>query len=620
MANPPTTGPGFINPYNFVRTTGWPVHYKVPRALEKFAGLSGRITCRLEVVTPLCVPDAEASAPFTIASGPHQGEERWHKRFCRLPDGTLFVPGASLKGMLRAVAEAVSNSCFAIFTQDLAVFRDNRPHVPTSRGEAQLVVDPGGSLRLVDSGNPPAPRHRGLFNQVRNRPHQRRAINRPPPQGLNVPPEVKELYEGMVGDPNFQLDEHRNNQPRRPRSSECAWLLDYANQTGQGNIWWYREHSGQKGVVVDFGRNFRYKGAYHPRQALAEWYLPCNDPGRLCPCCALFGMVDEGQDESVEGEGQVRALAGRVAVGPGHWIGGESQLFTVSDPKILGAPKMSCRSFYLEPSAGGFDVTRDEFVRLNNGRLVPNPVRGRKFYWHHSGLTSSFQTPTEWQHYLNRRDKPGSGGPRRPPETNQNAVLEVLMPKARFEFAVEFEGLNRFELGLLFWSLVLPDVPNGAHHLGLGKPIGLGSVVLSIRSIDLIDRKERYSSLFRTGAVRRSLAEKDEGSLDLKGGEAAEALKVFRANLEAWNGSRPFLQLPNVADLCAILSRNQPAQASLAEVPIIYPPGPANTITDPNDPHPEELHHLWFAKAKRWSEPLLTVGQIASGCRQTLAQ
>jgi CRISPR-associated protein (TIGR03986 family) len=130
----------FLNPYNFVRFLHQPNTSKTGIKVEKTAlamalasaglkektehelsvlrncvsppydrwvGYSGRITCSLEAKTPLFVSDSEKV---------EMDEKTGHKsyRFFRL-DKKLAIPASSLRGMLRNVYEAVTNSCFSVF-------------------------------------------------------------------------------------------------------------------------------------------------------------------------------------------------------------------------------------------------------------------------------------------------------------------------------------------------------------------------------------------------------------------------------------------------------------------------------------------------------------------------
>jgi CRISPR/Cas system CSM-associated protein Csm3 (group 7 of RAMP superfamily) len=80
-------------------------------------GLSGVIYCRLQVVTPIFTPAVAARAPGSPAD----------LRFFRI-NNRPALPGSSLKGMLRSLAEAIGNGCSPF---------DNRIH-PTCRSIKEL--------------------------------------------------------------------------------------------------------------------------------------------------------------------------------------------------------------------------------------------------------------------------------------------------------------------------------------------------------------------------------------------------------------------------------------------------------------------------------------------------
>ncbi len=95
-----------MNPYDFVPLPPAARRETVQqRGHDQFVGLSGRLTCRLTAETHIFVPAcrAEGSARSKL-------HEELH--FCRDNAKTPFIPGTSLKGVLRSVAEAISGSCF----------------------------------------------------------------------------------------------------------------------------------------------------------------------------------------------------------------------------------------------------------------------------------------------------------------------------------------------------------------------------------------------------------------------------------------------------------------------------------------------------------------------------
>ena len=59
-----------------------------------------------------------------------------------------------------------------------------------------------------------------------------------------------------------------------------------------------------------------------------------------------------------------------------------------------------------------------------------------------------------------------------------------------FEFRVRFDGLSQAELELLLFAIEPSDAFH--HKLGLGKPIGLGTVKVRVEAFNIVHRRVRY--------------------------------------------------------------------------------------------------------------------------------
>ncbi|WP_333870261.1 TIGR03986 family CRISPR-associated RAMP protein [Desulforamulus putei] len=121
-------GNQFLNPYNFVRYLDQPAEAAggphlfwrcQPPPHDRFTGLSGRITCRLVNITPLFISDSHGIEE----DGQNDGHKKY--RFFQI-DGRKLIPGSSLRGMVRSVYEAATNSCFAVFDDRRLSYRNNR--------------------------------------------------------------------------------------------------------------------------------------------------------------------------------------------------------------------------------------------------------------------------------------------------------------------------------------------------------------------------------------------------------------------------------------------------------------------------------------------------------------
>jgi CRISPR-associated protein (TIGR03986 family) len=75
---------------------------------------------------------------------------------------------------------------------------------------------------------------------------------------------------------------------------------------------------------------------------------------------------------------------------------------------------------------------------------------------------------------------------------SQYTIIKALPQGTRFKATIRFENLTPVELGALLFALKLPD--SCCHKIGMGKPLGLGSVKIT-PALFLSNRTERYTSL-----------------------------------------------------------------------------------------------------------------------------
>lgn len=97
---------GFINPYTFVPTDFSSIKKS---NLEKINGsLTGVLNCRIITKTPIAIPDIET----------REEEKNGHTKYRSMKiniDGKSipFIPGSSIRGMIRSVYETMTDSCYS---------------------------------------------------------------------------------------------------------------------------------------------------------------------------------------------------------------------------------------------------------------------------------------------------------------------------------------------------------------------------------------------------------------------------------------------------------------------------------------------------------------------------
>lgn len=231
-------GGSFINPYNFVRWLPAPAEdaaartpllgKAAPPPHDRYVGLTGRLRCVLVTATETFVSDSYGATARTVKGG------KAHRtfRFFRDPDGRPAVPGSSLRGAVRSVFEAASNSCFLkVHHEAVHAKREGRDRkIPYRLSVGDLVPE---HLRPCTDGGALCPACR-TFGWV-----AREAEAEP---GRKAP-----AYRGRVrfGDAVF-LQEDALVQPEKPRT------LPALSTPRPGYVWFYlMEQSGRVSDGLD---------------------------------------------------------------------------------------------------------------------------------------------------------------------------------------------------------------------------------------------------------------------------------------------------------------------------------------------------------------------------------
>ncbi len=147
--------------------------------------------------------------------------------------------------------------------------------------------------------------------------------------------------------------------------------------------------------------------------------------------------------------------------------------------KPLLTPKPTTFQHYLE-QPDGVCTTMEDLRHWGDDHAS---IRGHKQYWHR--LAS--EDPSQPQSWAIIRD------PRAEARGTDQAAIKPVNPETQFRGRIRFDGLSEAELGALLYALSLPV--GCCHKLGLGKPIGLGSVSIGT-ILNLVDRSQRYAQLW----------------------------------------------------------------------------------------------------------------------------
>lgn len=216
------------------------------------------------------------------------------------------------------------------------------------------------------------------------------------------------------------------------------------------------------------------------------------------PVDLLFGAVEyrePGEKKTIPQSAdkkQAMALAGRVSISIGLADAEKVKTEPAITLKELSSPKPPSPALYFKPTQGDGYVSKTNLAESSSNFTL----RGRKTYLHawrdeqdkvvrldDSGTTNNQRGRDPWtSKYHGQQD---AGNKRR-------VKVEPISAGQTFTFHIDFHNLNERELQQL--CATLQPAPEFEHRLGMGKPLGLGSVKIKISSLELVDRMTRYSS------------------------------------------------------------------------------------------------------------------------------
>lgn len=160
----------------------------------------------------------------------------------------------------------------------------------------------------------------------------------------------------------------------------------------------------------------------------------------------------------------------------------------VEFPKILSTPKPTTFQHYLvqkniKPKYNTRKILQG-FYGLKHYNCNDISLRGNKLYWHRKNDDDNNEN-------LNSIWKATTSDFNESPD--QYTKIVPVKPESVFTGRIRFENLSDVELGALLFALDLP--PGCCHKIGMGKPLGLGSISIT-PMLHLSKRDERYENLF----------------------------------------------------------------------------------------------------------------------------
>ena len=483
------TAKAFVNPYNFVKQD-YEKKARPDNNQEKTH--YGRLECSLRVKTPLAILDTDPDLVNTINDHSSYG-------FFSVDGKTPMIPGSSIRGMMRSMYEAVTNSCMLSAKEDALITNRVEPRNPFK--PCILMEDEDGKLHLLQ-----AKRHliesRGRIGEdgkervvyFKKNPYkhaqkvrfsacdkERRSVV----TSINSEGDSKEgwifvgesfprkNYESI-----FSLTKENEYADISPKEVKSAYtrlrntLSVYQNKAI--NREYGGKHSGYENTIgVDLREGLPVwcevkEGMLHLSYAqigrttynktmaeLVKELKPCNSRDDCCKACSLFGMIGKNIGES---------RGSKIRFTDATDQGGDINSFYVTTLQELSSPRSSYILFYLNGKAvAGYDGQDAE-------------LSGRKMYWHNkrvNGDKTLYEEPSREPGKLKRID-----------------TVSLAPVGTEFKFNIYFDGITDEQFEELKWLVNFGENnPDGdlCYKMGHGKPIGLGSVKCVIEKV--VERK-----------------------------------------------------------------------------------------------------------------------------------
>ncbi|MFJ2034272.1 TIGR03986 family CRISPR-associated RAMP protein [Streptosporangium sp. NPDC087985] len=664
---------------------------------------TGRIGVTLTVETPLLLLDTARGTP------PAEGADGHRVYPVRLRNGRPHLPATSVKGMLRAAYEAVTNSRFGIFDgHDTRLgFRrsadDALEMVPVRvESEGVLVKYQVVPLEMYDKRTGESIHSPEDQEVLRHMEPLLAVIAKDPRRGFKVvrrfarsgsrelsPQMGEQLVEGFayITGPNiegkqferFFYTERRGMGKRQPLPLAREWsalvadwellIQSYRDAhndkelyervtsdgrvaepgerigAGPGQLAWSPHIYDEKWLKLEpgtfcyaFCKERKSNGAnvvkevaglypvlvprdlyeVAPSKLLHDSLAPTTDIEKLSPADRVFGWAAPRASGV-----RPAAYRGRLRVGPVTCDQDAEQAVKRFDGDglplaILSRPKPQQGRFYLAESQHRPDrpirdgISKEQLYQPGQG------LRGRKVYWHHAGLNwrehwSEGQgkiDPTQVRVGVNYREyrrpdaSPADGtsqsrdGKQRyetdraeqQRDTQNRSVKGWVQPRTTFRFSVEVRDLDEHELGALAWLLTLPQ--GHFHRLGLGRPLGFGSVRLDVDEENTeLHSGEDYAAYYRdlSGTLPRR-----------------KSVKTLQSACDSFTG-----MVEGIPSLVAIREAMLAVSRGTPGVPVHYPRTQPEWWSGNASPPPDPQggNYAWFTENERPEDKEIAQGR-----------
>lgn len=464
----------FINPYNFV-----PLGKECLKTKYEDGQYTGYIECELETKTPLIMIDS-SKCEEEYCDGDRQKANMKHEIYDKTftIKGIPAIPGSELRGMIRSKFETLTNSCLSNTDYNL---KFGGRYIGTMR-KAGLLINEDGNWKLYKcvkywtndfniarelnskcTGDLIQFEKNITDDNIKNKNKIVRVfdgsmegyLRKGEEFGRKITNHIFVKTDKVVDTKDIDLEKmytivskrFENNLKRKHRAYTSKDVRPV----------WY-EFVGEK-LYLSLSENGQVEYYRQFKDLIPYSFKACDSKDEICETCSVFGTINKEL-----------ALASRVRVEDAVLQNHLNDYYATEKNYTLaplGKPNYENAKFYLLYVKDGkkllspdFTATQSynkELVDIKDGEIC---IRGRKEYWHHKpDLTKRFET------------------------SNQNKSVRPLKEGLIYTFKVYFDNLTETQLEHLILSISLGKNSDYMHKLGMGKPLGFGSVKVKTKNI-----------------------------------------------------------------------------------------------------------------------------------------
>lgn len=510
-----------INPYNFI-----PLGEECRRKnrAKQEGNLTGVIECQLIPKTDIFIPNTSNDNVFATYKEEQDEKERHLSydfySYCNL-EGIVesnqvhepVIPGSELRGMIRNEYETLTNSCLSTDYDEKLIRRTMQSRIPgiliynLNRGwvlypAKRIPLDREkskkfhtGDIVKIYANNKICKQNDETLLPIRENQDEKIGIvligegigkNRKKSEHIFYLVSNNKVYCGEPVEKALRiLEEIIQTYRVEQRESYKNYHIPTLPKEGDAIPVWYYVRESDKSTKLYFSPAALGKDIYYNsltnivgNQTLQgrEKYFPCDQADKLCDTCHLFGTVSNQKESklSFSVTGKLRFLDARLVKKEEETI--EQYYRSPCHLKVLAGPKINCVEFYthIEQEKGKRKVSYWDYdwAQMSNIDISEQlRINGRKFYWHQK--KKNYRSQENNNLNITARVLVGD-----------NSTPSKKIPK--FKFKVYFDKVSELELERILWILSLGDNQNElCHKIGMGKPIGLGSIKIQVLSVML---------------------------------------------------------------------------------------------------------------------------------------